>query len=94
MTGSPELLLSIDDTDGVWMVTTLNGSAYVIDYDNMTVRRTPNPQDDDAEKTLRQDGVARPLLMCSQVAIGSDMVFILDVRGDGVPTRRQTSIAV
>jgi len=40
---------------------------------------------------LRKDGEDRPLLGVSEIAIGSDMILILDVRGDGIPTRRWTS---
>jgi hypothetical protein len=95
MTNSPNIgELTIDDTDGVWMVTTMNGTTYVIDFDNMTVLRTPNPEDDDDGKNLRQDGAPRPLLGCSGVAIGADMVFIIDIRGDGIPTRRWTSMVI
>ncbi|RKR76306.1 hypothetical protein [Frondihabitans australicus] len=95
MTDSPDpIMLNIDQTEGVYLVTTMNGSAYVIDFDKMTARRTPNPDDDDDEKNLRKDGEERSLLGMSRVAIGADMVMILDIRGDGIPTRRWTSMVI
>ncbi|GAA4666677.1 hypothetical protein [Frondihabitans cladoniiphilus] len=93
MTGGPENIaeLAVTSREGVWCATTLNGSAYVIDFGEMTVRRTPDPNDDDEAKNLRKDGEERPLLGIDQIAIGSDMIFILDIRGDGTPTTRWTS---
>jgi hypothetical protein len=83
--------LAITDRQGSYVVTTLNGSAYVIDFDNMTSKRTPNPSEEDDDKNLRKDGEERPLLAASDIAIGSDMILMLDIRGDGIPTRRWTS---
>lgn len=92
MTDTPNLgAMSITDPVGTWAVTTLSGTSYVIDFDNGTALRRPDPNSDDAEKTLRRDDVPRPLLGCGDIGIGSDMVLILDLRGDGVPTRRWTT---
>lgn len=88
-TDSPDPgVLAVTERDGVYLVTTLTGSAYVIDFQKMTATRNPNPYDEDQEKNLRKDGEERPLIGISEIAIGSDMILILDVRGDGVPTRR------
>jgi hypothetical protein len=92
MPDSPNLdEVGFTEREGVYLVSTLTGSAYIIDFDTMTATRTPNPYDDDDEKTLRKDGEERPLLGISEIAIGRDMILLLDLRGDGVPTRRWTS---
>lgn len=92
MTDPPNLgALSITEPEGAWLVTTLSGTSYVIDFGNGTALRRPDPNDEDDEKTLRRDDEARPLLGCGPIAIGSDMVLILDIRGDGIPTRRWTT---
>lgn len=95
MTDSPNVdPAAITERAGVWCATTLNGTAYLIDFDRMTVLRTPDPHDDDDAKNLRKDGEERPLIGVTDIAIGSDIVFILDVRGDGIPTRRWTSMVI
>lgn len=93
MSATPEDFaeLAVTSHEGVWRATTMNGSAYVIDFGEMTVHRTPDPNDDDEAKNLRKDGEERPLLGIDQIAIGSDIIFILDIKGDGSPTRRWTS---
>lgn len=76
---------------GVYLVVTMTGSRYRIDLDNDTATRFPDPDDPDPSKNLRQDETERPLLGMGALEIGHDLVMVLDVRGDGIPTVRRTT---
>jgi hypothetical protein len=83
--------LAVSEQGGVYLVSTLSGSHYMLDFDRMTVQRTPDPDDEDEEKNLRKDGDELHLFGVTEIAVGSGMVLLLDVRGDGIPTRRWTT---
>ncbi|KQQ28653.1 hypothetical protein [Frondihabitans sp. Leaf304] len=93
-----------DDTDagelpampqtGVYLVVTLTGSHYRIDFDQKTATRFPDPDDADPAKNLRQDENERPLLRMGALEIGHDLVMVLNIRGDGIPTVRRTTPVV
>lgn len=91
MTGGESVEGIFPGKRGVYAVTTFNGTQYLVNLDELTVTRFSNPDDPDPEKNLRQDGETRPLLAFELIVIGQGMTLILDIRGDGIPTRRQTS---
>lgn len=54
-TDSPDAgVLAVTERDGIYLVTTLTGSAYVINFQKMTATRNPNPYDEDQEKKSPQ----------------------------------------
>lgn len=79
---------------GVYLVVTATDSRYRIDLDNNTATRFPDPHEPDPSKHLRQDETKRPLLGLAAFQIGHDLVMVLDVRGDGIPTVRRTTTVI
>lgn len=71
-------------------------SVYKINLEQKTVVR--NPQEDfvpSAEvfrSKLRRDDEEIALISIQEIKIGRPMVMILDIRQDGIPTARQTTI--
>lgn len=79
-------------TEGVWAVST-KSSTYVVDLGDMTLCRTPAQEGLDGFEVsqLRKDAETVPLLKLSRCVLGESMVALIDVRGDGVATVRQTT---
>lgn len=85
--------LSATPRTGVYLVVTWTGSRYRIDPDNNTAARFPDPDGPDPSNNLRHDETERSLLGLGALEIGHDLVMVLDVRGDGIPTfRRSTTV--
>ncbi|TRW45593.1 hypothetical protein [Georgenia yuyongxinii] len=82
-----------DEDTGRWWVTT-EGSAYLVDLDARTVTRAPGQGSDGLTTGLRRDGDPVPLLAIEQCRRAHPAVLVLDVRGDGVPTIRRTSLII
>jgi hypothetical protein len=72
---------------GVHRVGTLNASPYGLDFDARTATavRSPKLNDPDPLKNVRRDEEEFPLLAVSPLAIGRDLLMVLDLRGDGMP---------
>jgi hypothetical protein len=77
------------DQTGVYLVTTLSGTRYLLNFSAMTATRYLDLDDDN---TLRRDDEERPLLFCTYPTIGEPLTLVLDLRGDGVPTVRSTNL--
>ena len=77
------------DQTWVYLVTTLSGTRYLLDFSAMTATRYLDRGDDNA---LRHDDEERPLLSCTYPTIGEPLTLVLDLRGDGVPTVRSTNL--
>lgn len=78
-----------DQDTGSWVVHTEN-SRYLIDLDSRTCTRLPNLTG--RLRELRRDGEELPLRRIVQCRLGEPGALLLDVRGDGVATLRETSI--
>ncbi|MBO0693008.1 MAG: hypothetical protein J2P58_08935 [Acidimicrobiaceae bacterium] len=93
----PRRKLTDDDT-GRWVVTTQT-SRYFLDLDTHEVMRHPGggkerPRGWDggpSVATLRADGDVVPLRSVAQCRLGESLVLVLDLRGDGVVTIRQST---
>lgn len=88
----------IGDT-GRWHVFT-EASGYLIDRGAATLLRNPGAGDGSdpdvsdpvAVSALRLDDTSIPLLAVELCAVGEPAVFLLQIRADGVPTMRRTSV--
>jgi len=67
------------------VIVTTQNSVYIFDTDERTVTRYP------AGDALRRDGEPIPVIAATVPVIGQAWSLILDLRGDGIPTRRRTS---
>lgn len=81
---------------GIWAVTT-ETSSYIVNLTENTVTRIPGdlatpPLTDIITATLRRDNTTVPLLMLRLCRVGEPMQLLLDIRGDGIPTLRTTTI--
>lgn len=84
---------------GTWLIQT-EMSAYLIDRDAATLQRLPGQgagMDPDLPgeawvESLRKDGESIPLLDVDVCVVGERAILLIDVRGDGVPTSRHTSV--
>lgn len=88
----------LDGTEGgVWCVRTVTAT-YLLDLDARTLTRYPAasaPQDWPSPAELRRDGHDVPVLaFLSPVTIGFGMNLMIDVRGDDIPTWRQSTAVV
>jgi hypothetical protein len=83
------------DESGLWEIRTASRAQYRLDLDRRTLsRRTAEPADraELPAVALRRDGEVLPLLgLLRPVTIGASMVALVDLRGDGVPTVRETT---
>ncbi|TRW44403.1 hypothetical protein [Georgenia yuyongxinii] len=82
--------LSDDDTGRWWVIT--EGSAYLVDLDAHNASRAPGLGGDGLTVDLRRDGEPVPLLGIGECRRARSAVFVLDIRGGGVPTIRTTSL--
>lgn len=79
---------------GVWEVRTETGSAYVLDLQEQTLTRLPD-RDNEVYSDLRRDGDSIPILaIITPPCVGFSMTLLINIRGDGVPTLRTTSLVV
>jgi hypothetical protein len=84
---------------GTWLIQT-EMSSYVIDRDAATLQRVPGQgvgMDPELPgiawvETLRKDGEIVPLLGIDVCVVGERAMLLIDVRGDGFPTSRHTSV--
>lgn len=84
---------------GTWLIQT-ETSSYVTDRDAATLQRLPGEgagMDPDLPgmacvEMLRKDGEIIPLLDVDICVVGERAMLLIDVRGDGVPTSRHTSV--
>ena len=100
--GTGETISSINpENGGSWVVETQT-SRYLIDLDQNYLLREPGGGDAGSMEPvnlyfiaqLRRDGTQVPLLELSQCRVGSPLLVLLDIRGDGVETlRRSTPVA-
>lgn len=75
-------------TSGRWEVRTESGTTYVLDLDAMTMTRSAGAD----ANMLRKDDETVPLLdVLTTPTVGKSMSLLIDVRGDGVVTIRQTT---
>jgi len=88
----------ITPTTGRWLLVT-ESSAYELDLDAHTCRRTPGAgagptpgRDVIPPSELRKDNDAIPLIELGVVLVGFPAIMVVDVRGDGVLTSRQTTM--
>lgn len=95
-----ELTGRLTDGDaGLWQVTTASGSIYLLDLaaGRSAMTRLPArtyPLGDYARipvADLRRDGETVPLLSIGQLQLGQPGALLIDVRGDGVATVRNTT---
>jgi hypothetical protein len=103
MTDLPSIRAQLTDGDtGRWFVTTLT-SRYLIDLDRHQMVRTPGQGDPGRfgwdsgppqVATLRHDGDVVPLHSLAHCHLGESLVLLLDLRGDGVVTIRQSTQVV
>lgn len=96
----PEPREQLGDGDtGRWVVTTLT-SRYFLDLDTHEAMRHPVGRGEegggggDAVSTayLRRDGDVVPLRSVARCRLGESLVLLLDLRGDGVVTVRQSTV--
>lgn len=83
-------------TDGEWEIVT-ETSTYIVDLDTMTATRLAGGAGslDGAlvpRHRLRRDQVPIPLLAVPAPVVGEPCELLLDIRGDGVSTRRRTTL--
>lgn len=81
-----------DGETGVWAVTT-ETATYIVNFDEKTLQRTPaqDAPEGTAVSQLRKDTESVPLLELLRCNVGEPLVALIDVRGDGVVTARQTT---
>ncbi|KRF03255.1 hypothetical protein ASH00_15835 [Arthrobacter sp. Soil782] len=86
---------------GDWKIRTASGTIYrlQIGADSLLTRyaqmTSPTPEYDRlAVYDLRQDGSPIPIRAFSRVQLGEEILFVLDVRRDGIETLRRTTPAV
>lgn len=77
---------------GVWAVTT-ETATYIVNLDEEQLQRTPAQEAPEGTSVsqLRKDTEPVPLLKLVRCVVGEPMVALVDVRGDGVATARQTT---
>lgn len=88
--------LVVTDLDfGRYAVATESASSYLLDVgpESSTLNRAPAgvPIGDYESAALRKDGETVPLLAIVRLELGHPAVFLIDVRGDGIPTVRGTT---
>ncbi len=75
---------------------TTETSVYLLDEGRGTIRRLPGEAPlGDSEvwlALLRRDGEEVPLMRILQLEVGLPMQVIIDVRGDGILTHRETTL--
>lgn len=86
------------DATGRWEVFT-ETSAYLLDLDAAVVTRVPGAGAGQVmgrvpTASLRRDREGLPLIRFDGAVVGQTMALVIDVRGDGVPTLRQTTVVV
>ncbi|MDQ0259547.1 hypothetical protein [Sinomonas atrocyanea] len=91
---SPVVVTDLDF--GQYVVVTESASVYILDIggpESSTLNRMPagGPVGDYDAAVLRRDGETVPLLGILRLEMGLPAVFLIDVRGDGVPTVRGTT---
>lgn len=98
MTNTETAPPGITPTVGRWLLVT-ESSSYELDLDAHTCRRTPGAgagpvpgRDVIPASEMRKDGDTIPLLELGVVLVGFPAIMVVDVRGDGVLTSRQTTI--
>jgi hypothetical protein len=72
------------------LVSTATGSKYLLDFEKLTQQRVTVGED---SQQLRRDGEEIRFLRLG-LRLGHEMVMLLDLRGDGIITVRQTSTVV
>ncbi|NQW87519.1 MULTISPECIES: hypothetical protein [unclassified Frigoribacterium] len=82
-------MADVFDMSGIYLVTTMSGSRYRLNLKAMTAARFP---DSDECNPLRRDADERPLLGLTEPVVGHPMILVLDLRGDGIETIRETNI--
>lgn len=88
-----------DDMSGCFAVRTSSGTLYSVDLDSrprkiVRLAEDRPPTEDYADLSvskLRRDGDEIPLLAIGKLAVGETAQLVLDVRGDGVVTVRETT---
>jgi len=86
-----------DGTGGLWAVSTVSGSSYLLDLDARIMLRQTDPYVDDpgdGDHTLRRDGDPVHLIRLLHCAIGDGMVLMVNLGVDGVAytTRLSTTV--
>lgn len=86
-----------DDAGGLWAVSTVSGSSYLLDLDSRIMLRQTDPYDDNRDEgdhTLRRDGDPVHLIKLLHCAIGDGMVLVVNLGVDGVAftTRLSTTV--
>lgn len=82
-----------DDVTGLFEILTQTAT-YLLDLDECTLTRYPDrPATTGAylAAPLRKDGLDLPLLKILRCALGAPLLVLVDVRGDGVSTLRQST---
>jgi hypothetical protein len=84
-------------TTGRWQVTT-ETSVYLFDVDDRHVTRVPDAGAGAIQGAsrvvvayLRRDYERLPLIAIAQCKVGAPLRMVLDLRGDGIPTLRETT---
>ncbi|WP_156133828.1 hypothetical protein [Pseudarthrobacter phenanthrenivorans] len=88
-----------DGMSGCFAVRTSSGTLYSIDLDStprkiVRLAEDRPPTEDYADLSvskLRKDGTEIPLLAIGRLTVGEPAQLVLDVRGDGVVTVRETT---
>lgn len=84
-----------DQSQGVWVVDT-ESSRYLLDLDSRTIVRSPKITQPETDlvppvAALRLDHDTIALITLIRCRVGGPMILILDVRKDGIRTKRQTT---
>lgn len=91
---------ALTDDDGLWAVSTVSGSSYLLDLDARIMLRQTEPYADgldgrdEGDLTLRRDGDPVHLIRLLHCAIGDGMVLVVNLGVDGVAftTRMSTTV--
>ena len=86
-----------DDAGGLWAISTVSGSSYLLDLDSRILLRQTDPyvdNRDEGDHTLRRDGDPVHLIRLLHCAIGDGMVLVVNLGVDGVAftTRLSTTV--
>jgi hypothetical protein len=84
-----------DGSGGLWAVSTVSGSSYLLDLDARIMLRKTDPYADGRDDhPLRRDGDPVHLIRLLHCAIGDGMVLVVNLGVDGVAftTRRSTTV--
>jgi BMFP domain-containing protein YqiC len=82
-------------TEGLWQVTTIAGTQYLLDLDvGMMIRRRNPDVDPERSSSIRLDDQPTRLLVVERCEVGSDMSLLMKLRQQNSALSRRTSTLV